>query len=143
MVISSFHPSWRDISDEITAFDDGLDTVAVQEDIVGRFKAVKPSTKAKQSFEAQVDNIIKAKATRLANRPAHAYVRFPLLTTFFPFRLIREGYLDLQAAGSSTVTRQGIVRRRTGRSAFAQGQRRNPGRFLRCVAHLDQGKRSP
>ena len=63
----------------ITAFDDGLDTVAVQEDLLQQFKAVKPPTRAKQSFEAQVDNILKVKATRLANRPAHSYVCFACL----------------------------------------------------------------
>jgi len=65
---------------EIVAFDDGLDTVAVQEDLVQQFKTVKPPTRAKQSFEAQVESILKVKATRLANRPAHSYVRFLLLT---------------------------------------------------------------
>jgi len=57
-----------------TAFDDGLDTVAVQEDLLQQFKAVKPPTRAKQSFEAQVDTILKVKATRLADRPAHSHV---------------------------------------------------------------------
>ena len=67
------------------AFDDGLDTVAVQEDLVQQFKAVKPPTRAKQSFEGQVENILKVKATRLANRPAHAYVRSPAFMVFYTF----------------------------------------------------------
>lgn len=69
----------------ILAFDDGLDIVAVQEDLVQQFKTVKPSTRAKQSFEAQVENILKVKATRLADRPAHSYVWFPPLAPLFPF----------------------------------------------------------
>ena len=41
-----------------------------------QFKAVRPPTRAKQSFEAQVDSILKVKATRLTNRPALSYVCF-------------------------------------------------------------------
>ena len=59
----------------LTAFDDGLDTVAVQEDLIQQFKTGKSQAKGKQSFEALVENILKAKATRLANRPAHSHVR--------------------------------------------------------------------
>ena len=70
---------------EVVAFDDGLDTVAVQEDLVQQFKAVKPPTRAKQSFEAQVESILKVKATRLANRPAHSHVRLQLLILLLPF----------------------------------------------------------
>lgn len=65
------------------AFDDGLDTVAVQEDLLQQFKAVKPPTRVKQSFEAQVDNILKVKATRLADRPAHSHVCFAYLVLPF------------------------------------------------------------
>jgi len=67
------------------AFDDGLDTVAVQEDLAQQFKAVKPQTRAKQSSEAQIENILKVKATRLADRPAYSYVWFPYLIFPFPF----------------------------------------------------------
>lgn len=74
----------RHCSDEITAFDDGLDTVAVQEDLIQQFTAVKPSTRAKQSFEALVEKVLSVKATRLAQRPAHVYVRFPTLTFICP-----------------------------------------------------------
>jgi len=63
----------------LDAFDDGLDTVAVQEDLLQQFKAIKPPTRAKQSFEAQVENILKVKATRLASRPAHSYIFKQLL----------------------------------------------------------------
>jgi len=59
-----------------------LDTVAVQEDLVQQFKAIKPPTRAKQSFEAQVENILKVKAIRLANRPAHSHVSFSSLAFF-------------------------------------------------------------
>jgi len=69
----------------ITAFDDGLDTVAVQEDLLQQFKAVKPPTRAKQSFEAQIDSILKVKATRLADRPAHSHVCFTSLALSFLF----------------------------------------------------------
>lgn len=78
--ISLFHCSGKRCPDETIAFDDGLDTVAVQEDLVQQFVAVKPSTRAKQSFEVLVENVLKVKATRLAKRPAHAYVHFPIIT---------------------------------------------------------------
>lgn len=74
MVTLSLPSPRKTLLTNIPAFDDGLDTVAVQEDLVQQFKAIKPPTRAKQSFEAQVDNILKVKATRLANRPAHSYV---------------------------------------------------------------------
>jgi len=83
MVRLSLSPG-RTLLTSIVAFDDGLDTVAVQEDLVQQFKAVKPPTRAKQSFEAQVENILKAKATRLTGRPAHSHVRFLHLTSLFP-----------------------------------------------------------
>lgn len=73
----SVHPGNVVLTSETAAFDDGLDTVAVQEDLGQQFEAVKPSTKGKQSFEALVEKVLKVKATRLAKRPAHAYVRFP------------------------------------------------------------------
>lgn len=83
MVILPLSSLGRTFLTEITAFDDGLDTVAVQEDLMQQFKAVRPPTRAKQSFEAQVDNILKVKATRLANRPAHSYVCFTSLVLPF------------------------------------------------------------
>lgn len=83
MVTLLLSPSRQDFSNVILAFDDGLDIVAVQEDLVQQFKAVKPPTRAKQSFEAQVENILKVKATRLADRPAQSYVRCSSL--IFPF----------------------------------------------------------
>ena len=86
--ISSFHHLGKHCSEEIIAFDDGLDTVAVQEDIVQQFIGAKPSTRAKQSFEALVESILKAKATRLASRPAHAYVRFTIIIFVSPSYLL-------------------------------------------------------
>jgi len=73
-----YSPPTEILVTNIVAFDDGLDTVAVQEDLIQQFKAIKPPTRAKQSFEAQVDNILKVKATRLANRPGHSNVRSSL-----------------------------------------------------------------
>jgi len=77
--------SRQTILTSVVAFDDGLDTVAVQEDLVQQFKAVKPPRRVKQSFETQVENILKVKAARLANRPAHSYVRFSHLKFLFTF----------------------------------------------------------
>lgn len=81
--ISSSHRPGKHHSDEIIAFDDGLDTVAVQEDLVQQFIAMKSSTRAKQSFESLVEIIVKAKATRLDTRPAYAYVRFLVSVSLF------------------------------------------------------------
>ena len=82
--ISPSRRSGKRCSDGFTAFDDALDTVAVQEDLMQQFIAVKHSTRAKQSFEALVENVLKIKATRLAKRPAHAHVCFPVLMFFSP-----------------------------------------------------------
>lgn len=67
-------PAGRILLTGVTAFDDGLDTVAVQEDLIQQFKTEKSQVKGKQSFEALVETILKVKATRLANRPARSHV---------------------------------------------------------------------
>ena len=74
MVILFPSSAGRALLTGITAFDDGLDTVAVQEDLIQQFKTNRSLMKAKQSFEVLVENILKVKATRLANRPARSHV---------------------------------------------------------------------
>lgn len=118
--ISPFRCPGKHYPDEITAFDDGLDIVAVQEDLVQQFMAVKASKKAKQSFETLVENVLKVKATRLAMRPAHAYVRFTV-PHFLPFLLAHDAYPDLQTAAPSAAARQGLDRRRARGLAFVEG----------------------
>ncbi|TFY77168.1 hypothetical protein EWM64_g6840, partial [Hericium alpestre] len=54
----------------LDAFHDGLDFVSVHETLVDQLKSALASIRVKQSLDAQVDTIFKAKASRLADRPS-------------------------------------------------------------------------
>lgn len=83
----------------LVAFHDDLDVVSVQEKLMEEFKAVTAATRGKQSLDAQIETIARAKASGLTETPPTAKTALlQVINSFLKFIL---RLVNLIAARSS------------------------------------------
>jgi hypothetical protein len=104
-------------------FDKGLNFVSVQKDLLDQFTSVLEKLRGRQSLESQIDAILKAKATKLDDRPSLGMVcLIRWLIREIPTNAMRLS--AVQEDGERHVTRQGAVCGRYSGYLDYEGQRR-------------------
>ena len=105
----------------LQAFHNGLDFVSVHESLLQDLRSCLVAARARQSLDAQLDTILKAKGGKIFDKAAFTHVIVTLLTTHL---LITESdFPDFQGSPAPATTRKSALSGRHHRFAYVTGQR--------------------
>jgi hypothetical protein len=101
------------------AFHDGLDFVSVHESLLQDMRTCLVAARARQSLDAQLDTMLKAKGGRIVGKTAFTHVAVIPLSILL---LIVDDHPDFQGSSSSASARKSAISGRHHRFANVKGQ---------------------
>ena len=101
------------------AFHDGLDFVSVHESLLQDLRSCLVAARTRQSLDAQLDTILKAKGGGLIGKTAFTHV---ISSVSHTFTLAKDGNPDFQGSRSPITPRESLVSRGYRRFANIKGQ---------------------
>jgi len=112
--------SYYHFTNVLQAFHDGLDFVSVHESLLQDLRSCLVAARSRQSLDAQLDAILKAKGGKLVGKTAFTHVIVTHLTT--RLLLAESGQPDFQGSPPPAIARESALSGRHRRFAHVTGQ---------------------